>query len=300
MKIQTEGLLQDSVVALGTFDGVHLGHQAVIRAAVDAAKELHKRAVIYTFRMPPRNLLGKERASLLTPPSEKAALIEALGADIYYEEPLTPSFLSLSPTDFIREVLLKKLGACYVVAGYNYHFGKGGKGDVSLLTEEGKRLGFTAVSVPEVTKDGKAVSSTAIREALEKGNAEEAALLLGRKYRVTGTVEHGRQIGRTLGFPTLNLSLPKGAPTIRRGVYEGEVLLRSKRYKAMINVGTRPTFRLHALTLEAHLLGFSEDAYGEEIAVYFHSFLRPETAFASPGLLTEQMKKDREEIEKKN
>ena len=296
MEIMTEGKLKGCVAALGTFDGVHLGHRAVIRTAVQKARELGVPAAVYTFRVPPRTLLGDKRVGLLTPPREKAALIGALGADIYYEEPLTPEFLSLSPEAFIRSVLLERLGVCYVVAGYNYRFGKDGMGDPALLALCGERMGFGFCSVPAVTRDGKEVSSTAIRMALERGDVEEAARLLGRHYAVTGCVERGRQVGRTLGFPTMNLTLPAELPAICRGVYAGETILRGAHYPAMINIGIRPTFGLTTLLLEAHLPGFSDEAYGETVSVSLHRFLRPEQAFSSPEALVEQMQKDRKKV----
>ena len=298
MDIMTEGKLKKSVVALGTFDGVHLGHQAVIREAVDKAHALDVPAVVYTFGMPPRRILGDSSVGLLTPPFEKSTLIRALGTDIYYEEPLTPAFLSLSPEAFIRDVLVKRLNARHIVTGYNYRFGKDGKGDTQFLISESKRMGFGVTTVPAVTVNGKEVSSTAIREALKKGCVEEAALLLGRPYEMEGRVEHGRAVGRRLGFPTLNLTLPADSPTLCRGVYAGEVQLEGRAYPSMINIGIRPTFGLSSLLLEAHLFGFTGDAYGKNVRVCFSRFLRHEKAFPSPEELIAQLNEDRAKMEK--
>ncbi len=267
-------------LAIGVFDGVHLGHQAVIGRALADARSAGGEAVAVTFDPHPMRLLRPSQAPrLLTSTPHKIRLIENLGVRCILTIPFTSEFASKAPEDFIREIAAAANPLQEICVGYAWSFGKGRAGNLDLLAELGDSLGFNEVGVSAVQIDGQIVSSTIIRAAVEAGDLAAAARFLGRAYQIWGTVEAGRRLGRTLGFPTANLSAhcEQFPPD---GVYAVEALWREQQLRGIVNIGIRPTVELAGKrTLELHIFDFDRDLYGEEIEVTFRGFIRPECKF---------------------
>jgi riboflavin kinase/FMN adenylyltransferase len=288
------------VLTIGNFDGLHVGHRAIMRTVIGRARALGGEAVVYTFDPHPRKVLQPERApGLLTTLEQKLEGLEELGVDVTVVEPFDTAFASVSPERFVREYVHERIGPREVYVGYDFHFGKDREGSMRLLTELGPHLGFSVTIIPEVTVNGRDVNSTRIRSLLEEGGVEEAAVLLDRPYTVRGRVVEGDRRGRTLGFPTANLA-PDNEILPRPGVYAGRVRLldgepaeRKARHPAVANVGRRPTFRSgDALLAEAHLLDFRGDLYGRRIELSFEHRLRDERRFADANALRDQIGRD--------
>jgi riboflavin kinase/FMN adenylyltransferase len=282
------------VVTIGNFDGVHLGHQALVAASRERAQAEGGTAVVLTFDPHPARVLSPDRApaSLMTA-SQKGEILEGLGTDRLTILPFTAELAGRTAAEFARVVLGRALGARVVVVGEPFRFGRGREGDVETLRALGRDLGFEVVAVPPVLVGGAPVSSSRVRAALEAGDVEGAVRFLGREFFVDGEVVRGAARGRALGFPTANLS-SENEILPANGVYacwcqeEG----RGGRLPAVANVGRRPTFGGGALGLEAHLLDWSGDVYGRRLRVWFAIRLREERTFPSPGALVEQIRSD--------
>jgi riboflavin kinase/FMN adenylyltransferase len=299
--------LERAVVTVGNFDGVHLGHRAIMDQVVARARAHRGKAVVWTFDPHPRKVLQPERPTpLLTTLEQKLELLDALDVDVTIIEPFTLEFAQTSPERFVRELLYGRLRPIEVYVGYDFHFGHDREGSMRLLTELGPRLGFAVTIVPEVTIGESDVNSTRIRSLLAEGDVAQAANLLGRFYSVRGRVVPGDRRGRTLGFPTLNLALeneilPAG------GVYSGHLRFldpgapaAGSVFGAVTNVGRRPTFEERSASIaEAHLLGFQGDAYGRRVELSFESRLREERRFAGPEALRAQIARDVEEARRR-
>lgn len=289
-------LLQDKPmsVAIGYFDGVHRGHQDVVRKAVEAARSGDMLSAVMTFHPHPKEVLGQgERYyNALTPLEDKTALFEALGVDIVIVITFDTTLAAVKPEQFIDEVL-RPLQAKKVVVGFDFTFGYRGLGTPELLMQAGHPdIGVEVVD--PLCEKGVKVSSTSVRAALADGNVEEAALLLGRPYRVEGTVVHGDKRGRTIGYPTANVDVNGRYVLPRIGVYAVTAEWNGKPYYGVVNLGQKPTFKAPGgeTTLEAHLFDFHEEIYGDSLSVRFHSFIRPERKFGSIDELIEQIHKD--------
>jgi riboflavin kinase/FMN adenylyltransferase len=281
-----------SAVALGTFDGVHLGHRAILGTALARAREVGIEAVACTFDPHPMEVLQPDRAPRpITALDERLRLIGETGVDAVVVLSFTRELAAIEPEAFVKDVLLDRLHAREIVVGYNHRFGRGARGDARLLEELAGRLGFRAHVVPPMTVDGEAVSSTGIRAALQRGDVAAAARGLGRPYAITGTVTSGAGRGRTLGFPTANIAA-SGAVLVARGVYRGRVAVDREEHAAVVNVGVRPTFAETVLAVEAHLLDFSGDLYGRSVRLDFLDRLRDEMRFASVDDLKAQIARD--------
>lgn len=288
-----------SAVALGTFDGVHLGHRAILGTALARAREVGIEAVACTFDPHPMEILQPDRAPKpITPLDERLQLIGETGVDAVVVLAFTRELAAVEPEAFVKDVLLDRLRAREVVVGYNHSFGRGARGDARLLEALAGRLGFRAHVVPPMTVDGVAVSSTGIRAALQRGDVAAAARSLGRSYAIEGTVTSGAGRGRTLGFPTANIA-PDRPLLVARGVYRGLVTPkgeagtpRGRAYTAVVNVGVRPTFGETVLAVEAHLLDFAGDLYGRHVRLDFADRLRDEMRFASVDDLKAQVARD--------
>jgi riboflavin kinase / FMN adenylyltransferase len=281
-----------SVVALGTFDGVHLGHRAILATAVRRARELGIPSVACTFDPHPMEVLQPDRAPLPISTLEgRLALIRETGIDGAEVVPFTREIARLEPEAFIKDVIVERVKAREVVVGYNHTFGRGARGTPALLVDVAGRLGLRAHVVPPYTVDGEPVSSTAIRTALGAGDVERAARLLGRPYVITGEVVRGAGRGRVLGFPTANVR-PDLVPLIRAGVYAGRAEVGGRAYESVVNVGVRPTFGEEALAIEAHLLDVAAELYGVRIAVAFVRRIRDERRFPSVEALRAQIALD--------
>lgn len=283
------------MLTIGNFDGVHVGHQAILRQVVSRARALDGESVLYTFEPHPRRVLQSERSlRLLETFEQKMETVEALGVDAVIAEPFDLEFARVSPERFIDEFVHARIRPVEVYVGYDFHFGRDREGSMRLLTERGPHLGFSVTVVPEVSVEGRDVNSTRIRQLLAAGEVEEAALLLGRPFRARGRVTAGDRRGRTLGFPTANLA-PETEILPAPGVYWGhlEVVGRGpdrRRLPVVTNVGHRPTFRDgRDLVAEAHVIDFTGDLYDLEVDLSFEGRLRGEIRFESVEALRAQI-----------
>jgi riboflavin kinase/FMN adenylyltransferase len=291
-------LIRPSAIALGNFDGVHLGHRRILEALRARAEAAGLEPVALTFEPHPRQFLFPDaKTSLLTSPREKAALIGALGVTV-----VTLSFdadlASLAAEDFATGVLMDRLrGACFFL-GADHRFGKGGRGDVALLrslvgAKSGtKDSGDYVTEVPPETKNGELVSSSAIRHYLKNGKVERANAMLGRLYSLSGTVGHGAGRGRGIGFPTANLQVEDSRKILPFGVFGGVAILDGESRSAVANIGLRPTFSGTEPSAEVHLLDWSGDLYGREMTFEFRQRLREEKRFDSTDALRDQIRRD--------
>jgi riboflavin kinase/FMN adenylyltransferase len=280
-----------ATVAIGNFDGVHKGHQALLRHA----KALGGKLGVLVFEPHPQEFFKPDTPRFrLTPFRAKARLLEHSGVDLLFALHFDAAFASLSADEFIEKVLVKGLGVRHVIVGEDFCFGKGRKGNLALLQQRGKELGF-GVTTFELVGEGESskISSTSIREALRDGKPEVAASLLGHPWTVEGRVESGDQRGRTIGFPTANVSL-EGYLEPALGVYAVRVELAGQHYGGVANFGRRPTFDKKDVLLEVHIFDYQGDAYGQPIVVSFISFLRHEMKFAGLDALKAQIAKDSE------
>lgn len=270
-----------SVVTLGNFDGVHLGHRELFRHLVKKAHALDSPSVIFTFDPHPLKLLAPEKApKLLNTPEEKQRLISASHVDYLIECPFTIEFSSMSPEQFVTDILIEKLHIKALVVGYDYAFGKGRRGDTQFLKACGEKLGFEVEILQPVGADGLPYSSTRIRNMVAAGDVSDVVHLLGRQYNLEGLVVPGDQRGRELGFPTANLETDK-EQLPAAGVYAVKVRYGLQEYSGVVNIGHRPTFGGKNSTIEVYLLDFTGQLYGEKLRIYFVERLRGEQKFSS-------------------
>ena len=280
-----------SVVALGVFDGVHLGHRAILDTAV-ARTGPGATAVACTFDPHPAEVLQPDRAPLpITTLEERLALLGESGIALTVVVPFTTALAAMEPEAFVTEILVGRLGAREVVVGFNHRFGRAARGDAALLREIGGRLGFHTEVVPHTDVDGSPVSSSAIRAALQRGDLEVAARMLGRPYFVGGEVVSGAGRGRTLGFPTANIAAERPV-LVPPGVYACRLRVGEATHRAVLNAGVRPTFGEKVFTLEAHVLDFSGDLYGRPVRLDLIRRLREERKFAGVEALKAQVAAD--------
>lgn len=284
-----------SVVTVGTFDGVHRGHQAIIEYLLHRAEEQSGTSTLISFDPHPRAVVHGEEIPLLTTVGERADLLEDLGLDRFVVVPFTRQFAQLSPDEYVQEVLVDRVGIREITVGYDHRFGKGRSGDVDLLRELGDQHGFAVDVIPPQEVDHDVVSSSTIRRKLrEDGDVAGAADLLGRFYRLEGVVARGEGRGRQLGYPTANLALVDARKLVpKRGVYATRITLPDGEQRTgMMNIGRRPTFDEMDVTVEVHLLDFDGDLYGERLSVQFLQRLRDEQKFESAEALAVQLSED--------
>jgi riboflavin kinase/FMN adenylyltransferase len=279
-------------LAIGNFDGVHLGHQSLVGAMVKGARAAGLPAAVLTFEPHPAKVIAPERAprTLLTL-EQRAELLGELGVDVVAVLPFDASLAAVSPDDFARDVLAERLGARVVFVGERFRFGSGRQGDAAALARLGLAHGFAVHALGVVSWDGAPVSSSRVREALAAGDVSLAARLLGRPFFVDGRVVRGDGRGRTLGTPTANLDVVNETLPAN-GVYAGQARPAAEWWPCVVNVGQRPTFGGRATTVEAHLLGFEGDLYGQALRVSLSHRLRDERRFDSRERLVEQIGKD--------
>lgn len=281
------------LIALGTFDGVHLGHQAIINTLKARSWQSGRKSIVLTFDIHPMARVNPGKCPpLLTPAEEKIRLIDALGVDILILACFDERFADLAPGQFIEDILVDRLEASQIFVGADFTFGRGASGDVIFLKESGKRFNFRVNIIPPVRKDGATVSSTRVRNLLARGNVREAWGLLGRPYTLYGRVVHGADRGRLIGYPTANVK-PHYEVVPADGVYVGRVGIKAKDWDGLLNIGTQPTFRTsHRKFIEAHIFDFGQKVYGEDIRITFLERIRDEIAFANREALARQIKKD--------
>lgn len=291
--------LRASVVTIGSFDGVHRGHQAIIRVAVQRAKELGIPAVAVTFDRHPQEAIQPENApSYLTTLTSRVRLLLETGVQDVLVLRFDHQFASLHPEAFLQSVLQKRLNARHIVVGRDFRFGHQRMGSVDYLREMQAHFGFEVEAVSDVLYRGERISSSRIRQALLDGEVREAAAMLGRAYVLEGVVIRGQQLGRKLGYPTVNLSLRAPQLVPGDGIYAGKLLhpRTGNVYTAAISVGVRPTVDGTKRTIEAYLLGFSGSLYGEEVHLAFFYRLRDEQRFESLHALKAQMERDVQQV----
>ena len=281
-----------TILTIGNFDGVHLGHQSLFSLVKEVAAREGKKAVALTFQPHPLKLIFPERRLfLITPLDKKIQLISKTGIDALVCAPFTHEFANLSAADFARRIIVERLGAYTVIVGDDYHFGRDREGDIKLLAELGLEMGFKAVIAPPFLVGGKVVSSTRVRQHIMAGEVMPAARLLGRYYSVEGVVRTGKNRGRDLGFPTANIR-SEAELYPREGVYAVLVEYGGRRWQGVVSIGYNPTFGDTGLTVEVHILNFSRDLYGEMIKIIFLERLRDTIAFAEAAGLQAQIAND--------
>jgi riboflavin kinase/FMN adenylyltransferase len=281
------------VVTIGIFDGVHQGHQLIVGRAVELARERGVPAVVLTFDPHPIEIIRPgSHPPVLTGSRHKAELLEALGVDVMCVLPFTPEFRRLTAEEFVHEVLVERLHVTAVVIGENFRYGAEGAGDVATLTASGRRFGFTVEGVPLRGSADTTFSSTYVRSLVDAGDVEEAARVLGREHRVEGLVVRGDQRGRAIGYPTANLSLIPWSAVPADGIYAGRLVRGKEQLPAAISIGTNPTFAGRERRVEAFVLDFDEDLYGERVGLSFTARLRDTVRFDTVEALVAQMGQD--------
>ncbi len=290
--------LQNTVAALGYFDGVHLGHQKVIQTAKAIADENKWQSAVMTFHPHPAVVLGKaDRIPAITPLAEKEKAINKLGIDLLYVVRFDEAFSRLSPQQFIEDYIVE-LSIKHVVAGFDYTYGRFGKGTMATMQTDARGR-FDVTTVEKVEKDNEKISSTLIRSMIGSGEVEKLPQYLGRYYEMSGTVITGEKRGRTIGFPTANLSVSSEYVFPKKGVYAVKVKYENRSYNGVLNIGYKPTFHDHLPepSIEVHILDFDQEIYGERLVIEWRKRLRDEKKFNSAEELIEQIKKDKREAE---
>lgn len=287
--------IPNPVVTSGTFDGVHLGHQKILKRIREIARNIQGETVLITFWPHPRLVLypDEHNLRLLSTFEEKTKLLRYFGIDHLITIPFTKEFSQLSSREFIEKVLVEKIHTKKLVIGYDHRFGKNREGSFEYLKEHHQEFGFELEEISRQDVDEIGVSSTKIRTALETGNVKRATSSLGRPYELNGIVIKGQQIGRSIGFPTANIHIPNDYKLIPKdGVYAVEALVNGSLFKAMLNIGNRPTVGGTKKTVEAHLFDFIGDLYDKQITIYLKEFLREERKFDNLEELKNQLAMD--------
>ncbi|HRR07681.1 MAG TPA: riboflavin biosynthesis protein RibF [Rhodothermales bacterium] len=285
----------ESVLTVGTFDGVHLGHAAIIQFLNQRARMVQGVSTVVTFDPHPREVLTEQPQGLLSTIPERAAYLEQLGLNRMVVVPFTREFAETPPEEYIRRYLVGKIGLKALVIGHDHRFGRGREGGFSLLRHKGSDFGFETYEIPAQMVADEVVSSTVIRRYLEKGQVAEAARLLGRPYEVRGLVVTGRKLGRTIGFPTANVFIehPRKILPVNGSYAVTATLANGAYFQGMAYIGRRPSIEPNGERgLEVNLFNFSGNLYQQTIKVHFHAFIRPDKRFGNLVLLQEALKKD--------
>lgn len=283
-----------SIVTIGTFDGVHIGHQEIIKNLVEKAKKTNSESVILTFFPHPRMVLQKSNPIyLLNTIKERSELLEKIGLDHLIIQPFTKEFSRLTALDFARTILVEQLNTKKLVIGYDHRFGRNREGNFEQLQKFSDIYGFDVEEIPAQNIEDISVSSTKIREALNNGEVKKANTYLGYQYKLTGKVVQGKALGRQYNYPTININIEEDYKLIpKTGVYVVSTSLNSKNYYGIMNIGNRPTVDGTHQTIEVHVLDFNADLYGKNITINLLKRLRDEQKFESVNQLFEQIKKD--------
>ncbi len=287
----------NTIITLGTFDGIHLGHKEIIEAVVQKATEFGGRSLLITFSPHPRKVIpGGNEIKLLSTLSEKKKIIETFGMNNLLVIQFTKEFSQQTPEEFVDKYLINGIGVKEIVIGYDHHFGKGRGGNIEILKKKGKEIGFKVTAVPEYKIDDIIVSSTKIRKDLIVGDIVKANKMLGRFYSFEGLVVPGDKRGRELGFPTANLLVENEDKLLpATGIYAAECIVEGKKHKALLSIGSRPTFHeAGEIIPEVYIFDFNKQIYNQTIQVNVVDRIRGEEKFSSAEELVEQMKKDQE------
>ncbi|MBQ4282612.1 MAG: bifunctional riboflavin kinase/FAD synthetase [Lachnospira sp.] len=286
-------LEKSSAVTLGKFDGVHLGHQKLLSIVKEKAREHNLLAVMFTFDRLPLSICPQRHQHFLTTNSERKNVVEQLGLDALVEYPFTEELMNTEPEDFIKNIIVGKLKAKFVVVGTDYRFGKGRAGDYNTLLEKGPKYGLETIVVEKERYQDREISSTYVREELASGHMETVNVLLGRPYSVRGIVCPGNKLGRELNIPTMNIYPTASKLLPPNGVYASITTLDGVEYYGVSNLGTKPTVNSEpGVGLETHLFNYNDDAYAKRIEVRLMHYLRQEMKFESVDLLKKQMESD--------
>lgn len=282
----------ESAVAIGKFDGIHRGHKRLLQEILQC-REQGMLAVVFTFDPPASSFFAGKQVKELTTREEKRRRFAAMGVDVLVEFPLNQETAAMEPERFVREVLAESMNMRFIAAGSDLSFGAGGAGNAELLKKLSGRFGYRVRVIEKICENGREISSTYLREEVEKGRMENAELLLGEPYRITGEIMHGRRLGRTLGMPTIN-QIPEQQKLLPpNGVYYSRVRLGGKLLNGITNIGYKPTVSdERVLGAETYLYDFSQDIYGREAEVSLLHYKRPEMRFADVEQLKAQMQKD--------
>lgn len=285
--------LTNTAVALGKFEGIHLGHQLLIDEIV-RLKKFHYRSVVFTFDRLPARLFSKENAAdQIYTREERKSILERKGVDVLIEHPFTREFANMTPEMFVRRILVGKVGARKIIVGTDFHFGRNRSGDVDTLRYLAEDCDYDLIVIDKLQKDGRDVSSTRVKEALETADMEEAKSLLGRPYTIAGEVIHGKELGRTIHVPSANIPLDPEKFLPPRGVYITTADIDGEKVWGVTNIGIRPTVDQSMIpNVETYFLDFEGDLYGKQLELAFHHHLRPEKKFDSLEDLKGQLDKD--------
>lgn len=284
--------LSPKAVSLGNFDGVHKGHQKLMKENIKISKEKNLRPSVLLFKENTKNILNGER-EYLTSLEDKIEILKNLGIECFCLLEFSDKFKDLSPYEFIEEILYKKLNTKYVIVGDNYRFGKMAKGDIKTLKKYEEDFAYKTKVVDFELDDGKIINSTDIRQMVREGKIEKANKDLGHPFKMQGKVIKGAQRGRLLNFPTANLKPSFKYVTAKSGVYFTRVNIDRDFYYALTDIGTNPTFENKKMKIETYIMDFSKDIYGKNISIEFLEYLRPDFKFNSPEELIAQMEKDK-------
>ncbi len=291
--IEEFNINENTALALGTFDGLHIAHEHVIKQMVDVAKKNNLISVVYTFSNHPKEMNPSvETPKRLITPKQKAEHISELGVDVLIILPFDEKQISIEADDFLSDVIVNKLKAKHIVVGYDFRFGKNANGCVSLLESKSKEYGYTVDIVDQILYEGMTISSTMIRNYLLNGKVKHANDLLGRRYSIKGVVIEGKKMGRKLGFPTVNLQTNFEMSVLKPGVYITNAIISNERFYSVTNVGFNPTFDQKNFNVETHILGFDKDIYGETVEIEFFRYVREEVKFKDLDELVNQINQD--------
>ena len=287
---------EKTLVTIGTFDGVHFGHQQILKKLTREAKKAKKKSVLLTFFPHPRMVLQKNSSlELINTIEEKAELLKKVGLDYLIIHPFSKEFSRLTALDFVRNVLVNQLNTSKLIIGYDHHFGKNREGNIEQLTEYSNLFDFTVEEIPAQDIDSVSVSSTKIRKALVSGNLITANNYLGYNFMINGVVVNGKQLGGKIGFPTANIDINEDYKLIpKTGVYVVKSTINNKIVFGIMNIGNRPTVNGKHQTIEVHFLNFNQDLYNKNLTIELLYFLRDEEKFDSVKALIHQLKKDEE------
>lgn len=293
-KIETYRSIQPSVVTIGTFDGVHIGHQKIIKRLIDTAKSEGLKSIVLTFFPHPRMVLQKDtRIKLIHSIAERHMILSALGLDDLLTKEFSKEFSRLSAEDFVRQILVEKLNAKKIIIGYDHRFGRNRNADITDLIQFGKTYGFEVEEISAQDIDDVSVSSTKIRKALNDGHIAIANSYLGHLFKLTGRVVKGKGLGKKLGFPTANIQVKETYKMIpKQGVYIVKSVIGQNVFYGMMNIGTNPTVNGHVQSIEVHFFNFNADIYDTVIAVDFLERIRDEVKFSSIEALKSQLGND--------
>ena len=288
---------ENSIVVLGNFDGVHRGHQKLFEVAIKKAKEEGLQIVVFSFYPHPSWIIGNAPKPLLMSRRDKEETIKNFHIDVLIEYPFTKEFASVSAEKFFVDILMAQLKAKVVIIGSNYYFGRNQEGNQYYLYQLGQKYHCEVCVIDTLKIDSKTISSSTIRDLIIEGDIQTANTLLGHPYTIIGQVIQGKRLGRTIGFPTINIRTERDRIYPPVGVYATKIIVYNEEYWGMTNIGYNPTVNGTDKMIETHIFDFNEQLYSQEVKIYFYKFMRSEQKFASLLLLTEQLGRDKEQIQ---